>query len=190
MATWALAVSASGSSHDLEVETTHLIGFYGDNFGDTITVAEYQSSVHILEADSSDYCDNHPTNKVENIQYVDGSNGYHRAGTASGSLALNTIENTSLFRYHFNHASAVSTSGATYYAYDGTTPATPPVGVACWAFEVDDSSWSSASGSANALALDAQGSSTDHYFFIGVSAGPETVGSKTGWKLRLDLTYY
>ena len=174
----------------MTVATTQKIGFYGDNFGDTITVADYQHSIHILEADDADICDNHPTNKVENIEYVDASNGYHRGGTASGALAVDAIENTSLFRYHFNHTSAVSTSGSTFYAYDGTTPATPPVGVACWAFEPPDTAWSSASGSANALALTDQASAEDHYWFIGVSAGPETVGSKTGWKLRLDITYY
>ena len=190
MATWDLTVSASGSSHDMTVGTTQVIGFFGDNFGDTISLGGYQHSIHILEADLADNCANHPTNSVENLEYVDGTNVYHRAGTSSGSLAVSAVEGTSLFRYHFNHGSAVSTSGATYYAYDGTTPATPPVGVGFYAFEGGDTTWSSASGSATNLGLTNQGSLTDHYYYIGVAATPDTVGAKSGWKIRLDMTYY
>jgi len=190
MATWTLDVSASGASHDMGIAASQVIGFYGDNFGDTITVGGYQHSIHILEADLADICDDHPANSVENLEYVNGTNVYHRAGASSGALAVSAVENTSLFRYHFNHGSAVSTSGATYYSYDGSTPATPPVEVGVYAFEVDDTTWSSASGSATNLAIDDQGSGTDHDYYIGVAATPDTVGAKSGWKLRLDLTYF
>ena len=189
MATWALSVSASGSSHDMDADSTMKIGFYGDNYGDTITVGDYQNSIHILDSGDNDECDNHPTNRLENIHYEGPSNGYHHGTTSSGSLALSSIERTSLFRYHFNHTAAVSTSGGIYYSYQ-TAVATPPTEVGVWAFEPPDTSWSSASGNANALALTDQGSATDHYYYVGVSASPQTVGSKSSWYLRLDITYY
>ena len=190
MAAWDLAVSASGVAHDMAVGITQIIGFFGDNHGDTIEVGNYQSSIHILEEIGIDNCDDHPTNQVENLQYVTDTTGQHRSGVSSGVLSLSAVEESSLFRYHFNHGSAVSTSGATYYSYDGSTPATPPVGVGTYAFEFGDSTWSSASGSAANLGLGDQGSATDHDFFVGVSATPDTVGAKSGWKLRLDMTYY
>jgi hypothetical protein len=189
MATWTLDVSASGSSHDMDVLSTYKLGFYGDNFGDTITVGDYQNSIHILNASDGDHCDNHPTNRLENIHYEGPSFGYHRGTTSSGSLDISTIENTSLLRYHFNHASAVSISGGLYYAYQ-TATGTPPTEISSWAFEPPDTVWSSASGVGNALALTDQGSAEDHDYYIGVSVSPQTVGSKTGWYMRMDITYY
>ena len=110
MATWTLLVSASGGSHDMDVLSTYKIGFYGDNYGDTIPIGDYQNSIHILNASDGDHCDNHPTNRLENIHYEGPGDGYHHGTTSSGSLAVNAIERTSLFNYHFNHGHAVSTS--------------------------------------------------------------------------------
>lgn len=187
MATWTVYVTASGSAHDMTVFTGQKFGFFGDNWNDTITVGEYQHSMHIMTAGNDDECGNHPTNKIESPSYLPNSN--LNLYPDSGNMAVNAVENSSLVKYHFNHASAVSTSGALFYGYQGAV-ATPPTELAFWAFEVDDADWSTASGNANALELTNQGSATDHDFFIGMSAGPETVGTKSGWTTRLEITYY
>lgn len=192
LATWTLDVTASGTAHDMNVDSTQKIKFAGAAFADTIQVGSFQQSMHIMNADDSDECDNHPTNKVENLSYLTDTTAYHRGTTGSGEIALNTlvVPDKSCLRYTFAHGVTVQTSGGVFYAYDGSVQANPANGVAAFAVEPPDTSWTAISGSAQSLSLTDQATNTGHYFYVGVSAGPESVGSKTGWKLRLEITYY
>lgn len=194
MATWTTYVSASGTPQDMTVNANMKIGLYGDNYGDTITVGEYQSSIHIIDEASADGCDNHPTNKIPSLSHIPDETSllYHRWTTGSGEINLNTLDlaDEGCFKYNFTHGSAVSTSGGIYYGYDGTTQSTAADGLAFWAFEPPDTTWTAASGNGAALDLTDQGSSADHNYYIGISAGPESVGAKTGSKARIEVTYY
>jgi len=57
------------------------------------------------------------------------------------------------------------------------------------AAEQGDSAWTNAEGSAAALTLTDQGAATSHDYFIAVSASPESVGLKSAFALRVELTY-
>ena len=193
MATWTVNITASGSAHDMTVDTTnHTLRFAGNSFADTIAVGSYQQTMHVQNADASDECGNHPTNVIDNLAFVDGSNAYHRGTTGSGSIVLRALgcNDKSCIKFSFTHDVAVSTSGASFYVYDGSVLANPAAGVAAWAVEPPDTEWTSVSGSAQALSLTDQGSATSHDFYIGVACGPTSVGTKSGWKMRLAITYY
>jgi len=196
MATFKLYFAASGElDHLAELASHQKIGFYGNEYGDTITVGTYQTSLHMINTDNSDYCKygggDGKGRAIDTLQYLTSDTCEHFGVISSGVMDVVNVEELSCMKYVFSHDSAVSCSGAKFYAYESPTTTDPPIGVACWAFEKGDSAWSNASGLNNALELaDQTAPATSHNYYIGVSAGPTTVGAKTNWKLRLDLTYY
>ena len=75
------------------------------------------------------------------------------------------------------------------YAYDGSTTTSAPTGVTFYAFEQGDSAWTNAEGSASAVSVNDDTASTSHDYYFGISASPESVGEKTAFKIRMELTY-
>ncbi len=90
------------------------------------------------------------------------------------------------------------------FAYDGSIPANPPVGLKVLAFERrsdailkdrdsdtpgDGGAWDSVKGiggAANALICSERNSAATHYFYFGLSVSPTSKGQKSA-KLRLEF---
>jgi len=171
----------------LTVGATDRIWFNGTNFGDNVVVGAYQDSTHV-----SDNADAHiaacTTNShVKNVKYLT-STTMSLNGAGSANLSTLTTANSPL-KINFSDAASVATSAAKFYAYDGTTDATAPVGVTVQAAQGGTTStWVAAGGLGAALSLADQAASTSHDFFLAMSVSPSSTGAKTG-KFKVTLTY-
>lgn len=202
MANFTWHIQASATTYDLGSNT---LGFFGSNYGDTITAGTFQDSIHIDTGDGvSEVCTaSHPYNtkyaasEGSNKVILDGSVVTMGAGTPyTGHLPIH-IE--------FDHTSDVATQNVYFYTYNGTTAASPAEGVEVWAFyktqtETGATTWKEINdysdnvGGNNAsdrLELQAYSSATTHHhWYIGISASPESAGAKGNFDLGITLEYY
>lgn len=165
---------------------TDKFGFYGATFNAAIEVGQFQDTIHVENSSNADQC---ATNHINNTKYVaSGTVNINGGGTVS--LAANVPTNAQCpLLLNFAHGSSVATSAATFWAYDGTTPATAPTGVTFYAGEKGDTAWTAAGGSAAAVTLTDQSTATSHDFYIFMSVSPDSVGVKTDFALEIQLTY-
>ena len=153
-------------------------------FDSAITVGEYQDSTHV---ESSVGVDDSSGNTPHNSKYLTISTV---SLNGAGSTALSATSTAACpLKYNFAHGSAVAVTAHTFYAYDGTTTTAVPTGVTFQASEQGDANWTNAEGSAAAVSITDSASATSHDFFLQVSASPESVGEKTAFKVRSELTY-
>lgn len=161
-----------------------ILQFAGGTFDSAITVGEYNDSTHV--EDESTSADNSSGNTPNNNKYISSSEGDWGDGAESLS---NILDAECALKINFAHGTEVAVSGHTLYAYDGSTTTNGPTGVTLQAAESGDANWTNAEGSGSALSLADSGSSTSHDFYIAVSASPESVGEKTAFVIRDELTY-
>jgi hypothetical protein len=166
------------------IDATDIIQFAGATFDSAITVGSYNDSTHV---ESSVGANDSSGNSPHNTKYLTSSTLSLDGGASSAVSALTTA-NCPL-KINFSDASSVTTTSGKFYAYDGTTTTNAPVGVTFQAFEQGDSAWTNAEGSANAVTINDDTAATSHDYFFGISASPESVGEKTSFKLRIELTY-
>lgn len=165
------------------IEATDIIQFAGGTFGSSIVVSSFNDSTHV---ESSVGADDSSANTPKNSKYI--SSGNVDIGGGSTALSGITTANCPL-KINFSDAASVAVSGHIFYAYDGSTTTAVPTGVTFYAAEQGDAAWTNAEGSAAALGITDQVAGTSHDFFILISASPESVGLKTAFKLRDELTY-
>ena len=153
-------------------------------FDSKITVGEYNDSTHVKSSGGANDSDG---NTPVNVKYIDTD----EADWGDGAESLSDIQNAECtLKITFNHNTEVATENAIFYSYDGSTPATPMVGVNFFAAEKGNTNWTEAEGSGAALGLADQSTPAEnHYFYIACSASPTSVGQKTG-KYRIELTYF
>jgi hypothetical protein len=169
---------------DTTIDATDKIQFAGSTFDSAITVGSYNDSTHV---ESSGGADDSSGNSPHNSKYltsstvsIDGGASESLSGVANGSCPIHI---------NFSHGSAVAVTGHSFYAYDGTTTTNAPTGVTFYAAEQGDASWTNAEGSGSAVSVTDSASATSHDFYLLVSASPSSVGEKTAFKLRSELTY-
>jgi hypothetical protein len=162
-----------------------------------ITVGTWQSGSHVGNGDpGTDQCG---TNHVPNVKYVTSTQFDRGLGTTTLN-DTNLLSTQCTLRITFTDASAVATSSARFYSYDGSTETAEAVGIEAYAFQqgVGASAWTSINddsgniggdNSGEYLSLSDQTSSTVHTYYIAVSARPETVGAKTQFDFGIALTY-
>jgi len=166
----------------------NLIGFYGTTtYGTKVRVANYNVGMHLRTSAAVD-TDACPNTHMTGIQYV-------AAGTCQinggGVVALNTVATTESTRITFTDgATAVSTESGAYYAYDGAVDANAPTSVTVYGAETGDAAWTAAGGSGSAVTLTDQGSNVTHYFYLVMSASPDTVGEKTAFAWKISIDYF
>jgi hypothetical protein len=165
------------------------------DLAEPITVGSYQDGSHL--GDGSPGSDQCGTNHVPNVKYI---------STTQCDIGAGTVANTSLdatevtLRVEFTDASSVAISNARFYTYDSTTVTTEAVGVEAYAFAQsnatkdwvlvnDDSGNTGGDNTGERLDLDDQTADTEHYFYIAISARPESVGAKGDFELGIALTY-
>lgn len=162
-----------------------------------ITVGEWNSGTHLGTDDpGADQCG---TNHVPNVKYI--SNTQFDSGGGTETLNTTNLADTECtLRVRFTDTSSVSTSGARFYSFDGSTVTAEAVGVEAYACERvtglstwtqinDDAGNVGGDNSGERLSLSDQGSATDHTFYISVSARPDSVGAKTEFDFGIALTY-
>lgn len=162
-----------------------------------ITVGNWQSETHLGSGDpGTDQCG---TNHVRNVKYVAGTQFDSGSGTETLN-DTNLAQTECTLRIKFTDASSVATSNARFYSFDGSTETNEAVGVEAYAFERgvsattwtqinDDSANIGGDNSGERLTLSDQTAATEHYYYIAVSARPESVGSKTQFDFGIALTY-
>lgn len=169
----------------LTVGATDRVWFNGTNFGDNVVVAAYQTSTHISNSSDVHQC---TTNHVNNVMYVSGTQAnINGGGTVSLAANVPTTAQCPL-KINFSDGASVATSAGKFYAYDGTTDATPMAGVTVQAIQQSNTTWIAANGSGTPVNLADQSAATSHDFFIALSLSPSSTGAKTG-KFKASLTY-
>lgn len=173
-----------------ELEDTDKLQFAGGTFGAAVTVSEYQDSTHVEAAGGGDDSAANTPRNVKFISQAGGGGGDSQADWGDGTEDIDQITTAECtLKINFSHGSSVITENAIFYAYDGSTTTAVPTGVTFQCFEQGDINFTNAEGSGAAMSLDDNTTATSHDFYIGVSASPESVGLKTAFKMRIELTY-
>lgn len=197
------AHDGSGWNIDLSTASDYLAA-NGTEFGEGVSVGGYQDSMH--KTDSGMASDGCATNHVRNTKYISETEVSLNSGATVTLDETNVADIDCTLRWSYADDSPVSTvlSNVYLFAYNGTTPATPPVGVTVLAFErrtagilksilsdypTDGGAWDltkGIGGSANALICSERTSVATHYYYFGLSFSPTSKGQKSG-KLRLEF---
>lgn len=193
-----------GTGWNISIGTTDRIGFCGSTFGSSISVGAFQDSTHKTDGTmSTDGC---TPNHMRNCKYVSTTQVSLMGGAPVTLDASNVGQNdcTSRWKYQDDQINT-ALSNVRFFFYDGSNPATAPVGVVACAFEHtgtainkdrvsdnpnDGGAWDSSKGiggQANALICSDQPSASIHYFYIGISLSPSTKGLKTAVRARLEF---
>ena len=181
--------------------STNTIVFSGSNtdLTEPITVGTWNDGTHLGSGDpGTDQCG---STHVPNVKYVSSTQFDLNGGGTTTLNDTNLTESECTIRIKFTDASEVETSNARFYAFDGTTETNEAVGVEAYAFErgVDASTWTQINDDSGNIGGDNSGerlglsdhttSAYTHYFYIAISARPESVGAKTQFDLGVALTY-
>lgn len=172
------------------IEATDSLQFAGaGGFNDPIDVGEYNDTTHVKSSGGANDSSANTPNNNKFISQTGGAGGDSQADWGDGTENIDQITTAeAALKINFADAASVSVVDAILYAYDGSTPATAPVGVDIRGAEVGDTNFVQIEGSGSALELTDQGASTSHDYYIVLSASPTSVGAKTG-ALRIELTY-
>ena len=158
-------------------------------FDSKITVGQYNDSTHVKSSGGANDSSGNTPNNVKFISQTGGTGGDSQADWGDGTEDLDAITNAeATLLINFSHGSSVITEDAIFYAYDGTTPATAPVGITFVAAEVGDANWTAAEGSGSPVTINDDTTATSHDYYIACSASPDSVGLKE-FALRIELTY-
>jgi len=172
------------------IDATDKVQFAAATFDSLITVTEYNDSTHVESSVGANDSSGNTPNNNKFISQAGGGGGDSQADWGDGTEDLDAISTAeAALKITFSHTSSVVTTDCIFYAYDGSTTTVPPTDVTFVAAEVTDTNFTAAEGSAAALAIDDDTTATNHSYYIVVSASPDTVGEKTAFKLRIELTY-
>lgn len=166
------------------VGATDSIAFHTGTFDAPIVVGEYQGGTSVRTSGGSD---SSASNTPKNSKYVSASN----VDIGGGSVALSGITTANCpLKFTLTESVNITVTGISLFAYDGTTPATGPVGMTVQVAEQGDSSWTTTTGSGSACAFtDSSTPATTHNFYALISATPTSVGIKSANKIRFAFTY-
>jgi len=164
-----------------------------------VTVGQYNDGTHMGNDDpGTDQCG---ANHANNIKYISSGQFQLNAGGSETLNSTNLAWNENTLRVRFTDASSVAITNARFYTYDGSTVTTEATGVVAWAWQCTPSgvnTWqlvnNPASGiggdnSTERLTLLDQAASTEHHYYISVTATPTSVGAKTLFDFGVALTY-
>lgn len=172
------------------IEATDIVQFAGATFDSAITVGAYNDSTHVESSvGANDSSANTPKNS-KFISQTGGTGGDSQVDIGGGTVDLDSISTAnSPIKINFSDAASVVTTGAIFYAYDGSTTTVAPTGVTFVAAEQGDANWTAAEGSAAAVTITDDTAATSHDYYLLASVSPDSVGEKTAFKLRIELTY-
>jgi hypothetical protein len=185
------------------------LGFYGDSFGDSVDVGEYQDATFITDGNGLV-----EGPQVNNIKWT-----HANSGSINGlaSVALNKIPNyLATLNIRFTHSTSVKTQNVKLRIYDRSSINNAASGVTTKVAEIihpdtvqnangsGDTSWVEPAGSSVVMTLapspglsglyagDGSNSTyegTRHDWYAAISATPTSIGSKTQYALYVELEY-
>lgn len=170
------------------------VGFYGGSFGLSIRVSEYNdTSYRTTEDGSSD------GGALPNLKFANATGAYV-ASEISATELLEVDNDEATIRVQLTTDSAVGTQNTRFRAYDKSNIDNDPSGVTVKAAEIrkdnpavrgsGDSSWTDIAGSGSVLSLDDQtNSDTEHTWYIGLTASPNSIGEKTNFALYFETEF-
>lgn len=162
-----------------------------------ITVGTWQDETHLGNGDpGTDQCGGTHCN---NVKYVS-STQYDDGGGTETLNDTNLTTDECTIRIKFTDASSVATTNGRFYTFDASTTTVEAIDIEAYAFEQgqsattwdqvnDDSGNIGGDNTGERLDLGDSSTSTTHYFYIAISARPESVGSKTEFDFGVALTY-
>ena len=176
------------------------LGFYGDGFGQSVNVGEYQNTTFITNSNGTV-----EGAQVNNIQYLNTMSGI--IGSAESGVLLTQIPNyLATLNIRFTNDSAVKTQNCKLRIYDRSNINNNPSGVLCKVAELihtditqnnngsGDTTWITPVGSALIMDMSPSPGMSGHYagdgtasvyedtrhdWYIAISQSPSSVGSKT-----------
>lgn len=182
------------------------LGFFGSTFGASVPVGSYQDTTWITDGNGV-----YQGPQCDNVKYTHANSG---SINGAASVGLQYIPNyLATLQIQFTHTSAVKTQNAEVRIYDRSSINNPASGVTCKAAEIihpnqtqnvsssSDSSWTTPTGSSVVLSLmDSPGvsglspngsetSSTQHDWYVALSASPNSTGSKTMFGAYASVEY-
>jgi hypothetical protein len=193
-----------GSGWNIDLGVSDYLAPMGWNFGDGVSVGGFQDSNH--KTDSGMTADSCTPQHVRNCKYVSPTQVSLMGGSAVILNETNVGDNDCTLRWSYSDDTPYSAalSNVSLFAYDGSTPANPPVGCKVLAFERrsdgilkdrmsdnpdDGGAWDGSKGiggAENALICSDRNSAATHYFYFGISVSPTSQGQKSA-KLRLEF---
>ena len=144
-------------------------------------------------------------NLANNCQYIDPTHVSLNGGASTDLDAAHVAQSDCTVRVDWQDDSGNTVlSNCAFYAFDGVVATNPPDNILVLAFErtasavrknriggdADGKAWDASfgvGGSAAALSLEDQASSSNHQFWLGISASPTAYGTHTGIVLRVEF---
>lgn len=173
------------------IDATDIVQFAGSGgFDSKVTVGQYNDTTHVSSSVGANDSSGNTPNNVKFISQTGGTAGDSQADWGDGTEDIDAIlDSECTLKINFSDAASVITESAIFYAYDGSTTTTAPTGVTFVAAESGDANFTAAEGSAAAVTLTDQSTSTSHDFYLLCSVSPDSVGLKNAFTLRIELTY-
>jgi hypothetical protein len=183
------------------------MGFYGSNFATSVAVGSYQDSTYVTDATGTSQGP-----QSNNFKWLNTASG--TLNGASSGLPLTGVPNfQATLNPRFLHGSAVKTDNVRLYIYDRVNLNNLPSGVTCKVAEfvhpsltqVNNGSgstlWQTPAGSSYMSLTSSPGmsgfrpngantSADRHDWYLGMSASPNSVGTKTQFGMAISLEYY
>ena len=191
----AIVIQWKGGNDVATISDGDRIGFFGENFGDSIVLNTYQDKTYVTNIDGTIN-----SGELPNIKYISNSPGM---GSISSGLAAITTFTPSQCTLHISltSGSASRVQAVKLIAYSGSLTVGPSGGLSAVGtpnativgFERGDTNWTIMSGSAQPLMLTpfsgAAGQVT-HDYYIGLSAQPQVSGINVNISLALYAEWY
>lgn len=192
----------AGENFEINYLSGSGLGFYGsDGFGASVPVGEYQGRTFITNGAGTSH-----GSEADNIAFLNSGSGV--IGQAGSGIGLQYIPNyQATLQIRFTHDTPVQCTSAKLYGYDRTSINNEPSGVTLKAFEIirpqndqaapagsGDDTWTTLEGTGSYLDLcpspgvsglyagngsNSTWADTTHDWFVGLSASPDSIGSKT-----------
>lgn len=173
------------------IDATDIIQFAGAGGFDTaITVGSYNDTTHVESSVGANDSSGNTPNNNKFISQTGGTAGDSQADWGDGTEDIDQITDAECaLKINFAHSPAVAITNHILYAYNGSSTTTGPTEVDFRVAESGDANFTEAEGSAAGVTVGDSASATSHDFFFIISASPTTVGEKTAFKIRDELTY-
>ena len=175
-----------GGDSEAYISGSYYVGFFGDTFGDSISVGDYQNSSFVTDSiGTTSY------GPLPNVKFI----GSTTADWGDGTESIEDIENNECtLRVTVSSGSGFNLQAIKLIAWDGGADDTVgPTKAVLRGFKKGDNTTTILSGSAQPLNLTPYSSSipsTFYNYYIGLSATPTVVGTINTVALKIYGEYY
>lgn len=184
----------------------------GSDINTTVQATQFQDGTHLGSGTpGTDQCG---ATHCPNVKILTSTTMSVKGAASEVINDTNLADTECSFRLHFNDAAGYALQNGKIYSYDGTTTTAEAVGVdaaiyvkgeamTAWAtLNSDTATGNSMAGmsfttadiggdnTGETRALAAKAAATDHYYYVAISASPETAGGKSAFALGAYLEYY